>query len=235
MAINPLIRCIVVDDDFPAVRLLAGYVKNTPGLELVLKTTDATEALAAITRGAADLVFLDIQMPKLTGIEVMESIRGSQTKVILTTAYPEFALKGYEHDVIDYLLKPVTFERFLTAVRKAKERLSGREHFSGPCTGHLMLKTEYRLQRTDHADILYVEGLGDYLVFYTVKEKIITLERMKHMEEMLPEACFIRVHKSYIVNINRIDYLEKGKIIVGLKHLPVGETYRESVKERLGW
>ncbi|HWW42918.1 LytTR family DNA-binding domain-containing protein [Pedobacter sp.] len=232
---NKSIRCVVLDDDFQAVRLLAGYVKNTVGLELILKTTDTDEAITSIIKGMADLVFLDIQMPKLTGIEFMEGIKQTQTKVVLTTAYSEYALKGYEHDVIDYLLKPVTFERFMIAVQKAKERLLDKPGVSAICADHIMLKTEYRLQKTNYSDILYIEGLGDYLIFYTEKERIITLERMKRMEDILPAACFIRVHKSYIVNINRINYLEKGKIVIGENRLPVGETYRQTVKAKLHW
>lgn len=227
-----LIRCIVVDDEHPAIRLLSGYVKKTPGLELVLQTTSAHEALNAIRNGSADLIFLDIQMPEVTGIELMELVKDYQIKVILTTAYQEYALKGYEHDVIDYLLKPVTFERFLTAVSKAKQRIG---LFSqGSCSGHLMLKTEYRVQKTDFSSIAYIQGLGDYLIFNTTKGKIISLERMKNMEKILPHECFIRIHKSFIVNIGKVDYFEKGKLVIGGQYLPVGDTYKESVKLKLG-
>lgn len=119
MESKQLIRCIVVDDEHPAIRLLSGYIKRTPGLELVLQTTSAAEALKAVTKGSADLVFLDIQMPEITGIEIMEVLKDNQTKVILTTAYSEYALEGYKYDVIDYLLKPITLERFLAAIAKA--------------------------------------------------------------------------------------------------------------------
>lgn len=228
-----LIRCVVVDDEHPAIRLLSGYVKKTPGLELVLQTTSANEALNAIRNGLADLIFLDTQMPVVTGIELMELVKAYPIKVILTTAYQEYALKGYEHDVIDYLLKPVTFERFLTAVSKAKQRIG---LFSkGSCSGHLMLKTEYRVQKTDFSSITYIQGLGDYLIFNTTKGKVISLERMKNMEEILPHECFIRIHKSFIVNIGKVDYFEKGKIVINGEHLPVGNTYKESVKLKFGW
>jgi two-component system LytT family response regulator len=228
-----LIRCIVVDDEHPAIRLLAGYVKKTPGLQLVLQTTNAPEALDAIEKGAADLVFLDIQMPEITGIELMEGIKNNETKVILTTAYAEYALEGYNHDVIDYLLKPITFERFLVAIAKVKQRML--YLLPTQCTGHLLIKTEYRLHKTDLATILYIEGLGDYLIIYTTTGKLMTLERMKTMESTLPLECFIRIHKSYIVNIARIDYLEKSKVIIAGQHLPVGDTYKNAVKLKLGW
>lgn len=228
-----LIKCIVVDDEHPAIRLLSGYIRKTPGLELVLQTTKAPEALEAISKGSADLVFLDIQMPDITGIELMAAMKDKQTKVILTTAYAEYALEGYKHDVVDYLLKPVTFERFLIAIAKARQRMA--HLMPGPCNGHLMIKTEYRLQKTDLSDILYIESLGDYLIFYLTTGKLMTLERMKNMETTLPDACFVRIHRCYIVNIARVDHLERSKIVIAGRHLPVGDTYRDGVKGRLGW
>lgn len=232
MGDKQLIRCVVVDDEHPAIRLLSGYIKKTPGLELVLQTTHAPEALAVIQSGQADLVFLDIQMPEITGIEFMESLKNSEAKVILTTAYPEYALEGYKHDVIDYLLKPVTFDRFLMAAAKARTRMV--HLLPSPCNGHLLLKSEYRLYKAEFSSITYIEALGDYLIFYTTTGKIMTLERMKNMENNLPGECFIRIHKSYIVNINCIDYFEKSKIIIAGQHLPVGDTYKDTVKRRLG-
>ncbi|MCF0055253.1 LytTR family DNA-binding domain-containing protein [Dyadobacter sp. CY356] len=231
MEINRLIRCIVVDDEHPAVRLLSVYIKKTPGLELVLQTTSASQAMEAIKGGAADLVLLDILMPQMTGIEIMQSLKNNQTKVILTTAYPEYALDGYQYDVIDYLLKPITFERFLVGIAKARQRIGPWQQ----CAGHVLLKTEYKIQKTDFSTILYIEGLGDYLIFYLKTGKLLTLERMKNMEQILPDECFVRIHKSYIVNISKIDYFEKGKIVIAGQYLPVGETFKNVVKLKLGW
>jgi two-component system LytT family response regulator len=233
METSRLIRCIVVDDEHPAVRLLAGYIKNTPGLELVLQTTSASEVLETIHEGAADLIFLDIQMPQMTGIELMKSLNDHHTKVILTTAYAEYALEGYQYDVVDYLLKPITFERFLIGISKVKQRIGSVA--AQQCLGYLMIKTEYKLQKVDYSSILYIEGLGDYLIFYLKTGKLLTLERMKNMEQTLPDACFVRIHKSYIVNISKIDYFEKGKIVVGGKYLPVGDTFKNAVRFKLGW
>lgn len=227
-----LIRCIVVDDEHPAIRLLSGYIKKTPGLELILQTTHAPEALEAVHKASADLVFLDIQMPEITGIELIESIKNNKTKVILTTAYPEYALEGYTYDVIDYLLKPITFERFLIAVAKAKQRMT--HLLQVPCSGHLPVKTEYRVHKVDFVTIRYIEALGDYIVFYTTTGKLMTLERMKNMENLLPPDCFIRIHKSYIINIACISYLEKSKIVMEGVHLPIGDTYKDAVKRKLG-
>lgn len=230
---KPLIRCIVLDDEFLAIKLLGGYVSQTAGLQLVLKTINAVEAVAAIQNGLADLIFLDVQMPEITGIEVMNIIRNTETKVILTTAYQQYALDGYEHDIIDYLLKPITFERFLIAVNKAQTRL-GATPEPKPAADYIFIKTEYRLQKTPLSSIRYLEALGDYIAFHTTTGKILSLERMKNMDEALPQNNFLRIHKSYIININHIDYLERGRIVINKEYLPIGETYKESVRLKLG-
>jgi two-component system, LytTR family, response regulator len=161
----------------------------------------------------------------------MNIIRQSRTKVILTTAYPEYALSGFEYDAIDYLLKPVTFERFLVAVNKARERISFR---SLEAPDHIFVKVEHRLQKVLFSSIFYIEGLGDYVILHTTAGKILSLERMKNMEEILPAGNFLRIHKSYIINIGQIDFLEKGRIIINKEYLPIGESYKEKVRQRLG-
>jgi len=228
-----LVRCIVLDDEYLAVKLLSGYVRQTAGLELVLGTINAMKATAAIQKGEADLIFLDVQMPEITGIELMRITRNSAAKVILTTAYKQYAIDGYEHDIIDYLLKPITFERFLIAVNKAKARLKplAKQELS---PDFLLIKTEYRLQKMPFFSILYLEALGDYIAFHTSQGKILSLERMKNMEEQLPQRNFLRIHKSYIINIDHIDYIERGRIIINKEYLPVGETYKEAVRRKLG-
>jgi len=225
------IRCIVLDDEYLAVKLISGYVENTAGLELTLSTSNTSEALAAIQKGSADLIFLDVQMPEITGIELMQLTRNDHIKVILTTAYAQYALDGYEHDIIDYLLKPITFERFTSAVNKAKERLSDKtiaQH------DFLFIKTEYRLQKVALNSILYLEALGDYIAFHTANGKILSLERMKNMNELLPQQNFLRIHKSYIINIHHINYIERGRFIINKEYLPVGETYKDIVRAKLG-
>ena len=228
---NRLIRCIVVDDEHPAIRLLSGYIKKTPGLELVLQTTHPHEALEAIRKHSIDLVFLDIQMPEMTGIELMKAIENNNTKVILTTAYSQYALEGFTYDVVDYLLKPITFERFLIAITKAKRRMA---HLATECSGHLLVKMEYRVHKTEFSTIQYIKGLGDYIVFYTTNGKLMTLERLKNMEKVLPTACFIRIHKSFIVNIAYIEYIEKSKVFLVNEQLPIGDSYRNVVEQKLG-
>jgi two-component system LytT family response regulator len=220
----PDIRCIVVDDEPLAVELLADYLQKTPGMQLVLKTTHVLDALHQVQDGKADLLFLDIQMPELTGIQFMKIMRGA-CPVILTTAYSEYALESYEFDVVDYLLKPVTFERFMVAIEKARRRLEQQKpEIEKP--SHIFIKTEYRLQRVELNDILYIEALRDYVALHTAKGKIMTLESLRNMEEMLPGE-FVRIHRSYIINKNKIDYLERGKVVINKQYLPVGDTYRE--------
>jgi two-component system, LytTR family, response regulator len=230
-----LIRCIVLDDEFLAVKLLSGYIEQTGGLKLALATTKASEAIGLIKNGLADLIFLDVQMPEITGIELMNITRNFDTRVILTTAYTQYALEGYEHDIIDYLLKPITFDRFLIATNKAKARLQTIPSISPINTpDYIFVKTEYRLQKVVLANILYLEGLRDYIAFHTTTGKILSLERMKNMDDLLPQNSFLRIHKSYIINISNIDYIERGRIVINKEHLPIGETYKELVRSKLG-
>lgn len=232
------IRCIIVDDEPLAVALLADYVQKTSGLEVVLRTTHVLDALQAVQEDRADLLFLDIQMPELTGIQFMKIIR-RRCAVILTTAYTQYALEGYEHDVVDYLLKPITLDRFMIAVGRAKERI-GRtqakvsETSSSHATDHLFIRTEYRIQRVDLASIYYIEALRDYVAIHTATGKILSLESMKHMEELLPGDMFIRIHKSYIIHLNKVDFLERGRVVIGKEYLPIGDTYKEKVRVKLG-
>ena len=235
------IRCIIVDDEPLAVALLADYASKTPGFQTVLRTTHVLEALQAVQEDKADLLFLDIHMPELTGIQFMKIIR-KKCKVILTTAYTQYALEGYEHDVVDYLLKPVTLDRFIIAVEKAKDRIwpstplidTSAEVSTPARQDHIFIKTEYRIRRVDLADISYIEALRDYNAIHMGAGKILSLESMRHMEEVLPEHRFIRIHKSYIVNRHKIDYLERGRVVIGKERLPVGDTYKEKVRLKLG-
>ena len=227
-------RCIIVDDEPLAVALLADYIQKTPGLETVLRTTHVLEALQAVQEGKADLVFLDIQMPELTGIQFMKIIRNS-CKVILTTAYPQYALEGYEYDVIDYLLKPITLDRFLIATQKAKDRLFAPvPPAAPPSIQHIFLKTEYRIQRVDLSSIFYIEALRDYIAVHTPAGRILSLESMKNMETMLPDDQFIRIHKSYIINRDKIDFIERGRVVINKEYLPIGDTYKDKVTGKLG-
>ncbi len=226
------IRCVVVDDEHLAVKLIADYVSKTPGLSLVLQTTKVTDALPLVQQGGVDLLFLDIQMPEINGIQFMKII-GSSCKVILTTAYENYAVESYEHDIVDYLLKPITFDRFLLAIKKTRQRLAQNPADKKP-PDYIFIKVSHRIQRVDLVDIHYIEALKDYIAIYTKDAKILTLESMKNMEGLLPGEQFTRIHKSYIINKKKINFLSRNKIVVNNVYLPVGETYREKLMQELG-
>lgn len=229
-----MIRCIVVDDEPLAIDLLTDYISKIPFLELVESYQNPIEALTAVQQGKADLVFLDVQMPELTGIQFLKIANG-KCKVILTTAYQEYALEGYELNVLDYLLKPIAFERFYKAAEKAQNLFNNNlapaeTTIITPAkvtNDFIFVKTEYKIQKIYLNDILYIEGLKDYISIFTKTERIITLQSMKKMEETLPLHQFIRVHKSYIIAVDKIESIERGRITIGDKLIPVGDTYRD--------
>jgi two-component system LytT family response regulator len=233
-----MIKCLVVDDEPLALHILEDYISKIPFLELVKATTNPIEALTLVQNGDIDLVFLDVQMPELTGIQFLK-ISAGKVKVILTTAYSQYALEGYELDVVDYLLKPIAFDRFYKSVQKAQQILRPNAADALPVkeeparqqqdslSDFIFVKTEHKIQKVYLNDILFIEGLKDYISIFTATERIITLQIMKKMEEALPEKHFIRVHKSYIVAINKIDSIERSRIWIKDKIIPVGDTYRE--------
>jgi DNA-binding LytR/AlgR family response regulator len=236
-----MIKCLIVDDEPLALHVLEDYISKIPFLQLVKATTNPIEALQLVQDKAAELVFLDVQMPELTGIQFLKIANG-KAKVILTTAYPQYALEGYELDVIDYLLKPIAFERFYKAVQKAQAVLQPAAALApapSPAqpepqqpsqdflSDFIFVKTEHKIQKVYLNDILFIEGLKDYISIFTPAERIITLQNMKKMEDALPPKYFIRVHKSYIVSINKIDSIERSRIFIGDKVIPVGDTYRD--------
>jgi len=231
------IRCIVIDDELLSVKLVADYVRKTPELELVLETTHPQEALALIAGGKADLVFLDIQMPEMTGFEFMQ-VAGTRCKVIFTTAYPQYGADSYNYNAIDYLLKPITFARFLAAVQKARLWIGQENKPSSEAVpakkDHLFIKTDYRIQKVDVDTIYYLEALRDYIAIHLHSSRILTLDSMKNMEELLPAGQFIRIHKSYIINKDKIEFLSRGKVIVNKIYLPIGNTYKERFQQLIG-
>ncbi len=232
-----MVRCIAVDDEPLALDILTDYVAKIPELSLVASTTNAIEALTMVQNGEADLVFLDIQMPELTGIQFLKIING-KCDVILTTAYPQYALDGYELNVVDYLLKPIAFDRFYRSVQKVlnnkvpKVPLVSSQQVDS--VDFIFVKTEHKIQRVDLDDILYIEGLKDYISIYTPTERIVTLQNMKKMEDILPSARFVRVHRSYIVALDKIASIERGRIFIEDKVIPVGDTYRDTFYRQIG-
>lgn len=227
-----MIRCLVVDDEPLALDIIEDYISKVPFLTLVKTTTSAIEGLSLVQSDAVDLVFLDVQMPELTGIQFLKIING-KCDVILTTAYSQYALEGYDLDVVDYLLKPIAFDRFYKAAQKVLQNtgsptlVPSEVHNIQKNHDFIFVKTEHKIQKIYLDDILYIEGLKDYISIFTKSERIITLQNMKKMEESLPSRSFIRVHKSYIIALGKIESIERSRIQIGDKIIPIGDTYRE--------
>jgi DNA-binding LytR/AlgR family response regulator len=227
------IRCVVVDDEPWAMELISDYILRTPELELIHKTTSPLQALSVVQQGCVDVIFVDIQMPELTGIQVMEAIRNN-CKIIITTAYSVYAIDGFEFDVVDYLLKPVTYDRFLTAVKKLLRLTENRQEDDARQPDYVLIKTESRIQKVEFASIRYIEGLRDYIAFHTSSGKMLTLDNLKNMEAILPAGKFLRIHKSYIISMDKITAVSKGKVIIDNIHLPIGDTYKKTFMNRFG-
>ena len=216
------IKCIVVDDEPLAIQLLENYVMKIPFLELVYSSENPILALEFIQKNDADLIFLDIQMPELTGINFMK-IAGDRFKYILTTAYSEYALEGYNHNVIDYLLKPISFSRFEKSVLKAQERFPSNE---APASSYFFVKSSGQQYRINFNDILYVESIKDYVNIKTENQEYIVLETLKSLETQLPDN-FTRVHKSFILNLDKIEKIDVRNVFLNSgKEIPIGETYK---------
>lgn len=221
---NRPLSCLIVDDEPSAREVLEQYIADAPMLQHAASCPDALEAMEYLNDHPIDLLFLDINMPKLTGIDFLKTLP-DPPEVILSTAYDDYALKGYELDVVDYLLKPFSFDRFLKAVRKAQERLSAST--AGPAS--LKLKADGKLYRVPLNEICYIESLGDYVTVHLNDQKLTAYETLKNLEEVLPREHFARVHKSYIVRIPSVEYLEGNMLKVGDQAIPVGKTYKDKI------
>lgn len=227
-----MIRCLIVDDEQHALDILLHYINQTPLLQLVASTTNPLEALQIVATQKIDLIFLDIQMPELSGIDFIRSING-KCKVILTTAYSEFALEGYDLDVVDYLLKPIRLPRFLTAVQKAATALNNittELNKEQPEDDYIFVKTESKgkLLKINLTDIDYIEGMKNYVAIHSDGKKILVYTSMKDIEERLPGRQFIRVHKSFIIAVDRITGIEGNRVLLkGITaEIVAGENYK---------
>lgn len=221
---------MVVDDEPLAISLLENYVRKIPFLELVFSTENPIEALDYIQNNEADLVFLDIQMPELTGINFMKIV-GDKLKYILTTAYSEYALEGYEHNIVDYLLKPISFERFYQSSLKAQERFSFVEN---KVDSHFFVKSSGQQHRINFEDVLYIESIKDYVNIKTANQEYIVLDTLKSLEQQLSEWSFVRIHKSFIINTNQIKSISAKKVnLFSEQEIPIGDMYRENFLKKL--
>lgn len=225
-----LINCIAIDDEPLALSKLEVFISKVSDLKLIRTFDNAIEAIGWLKENKADLIFLDIQMEQLTGIQFLEAT-GTTSRIIFTSAYDQYAIKGFELNVTDYLLKPFSFQRFVQAVNKVMEYYSQKSDGQGKSSesdNFIFVKTEYRLERVDLDKILYIEGMKDYLRIICADKKIMTLQSFAKIEESLPAKKFCRVHKSFLVAIDKIKSVERGVIIIADQRIPVSNTYKES-------
>ena len=230
------INCLVTDDEELARKLLENYIGRLPNLHLVGLCKDPMETLQVMQQQQIDLLFLDIQMPGLTGIEFLRTLK-QKPQVILTTAYPDYAIEGYSLDVTDYLLKPFSFERFVQAVNKATEILSLKSSAKngGAKTekDFILVKSEHKIHRIKLDDIRFIQSMREYVAYYLPTGRILSLYSLKKLETELPPDRFIRIHKSYIVAIEKVETLEGNMVRVGKDKLPIGASYREGVVDKI--
>lgn len=223
------IKCIVVDDEPLAVSLLGSYIEKIPFFELIFSTENPILALEYIQKNDADLIFLDIQMSELSGINFMKIV-GDKLKYILTTAYSEYALEGYEHNVIDYLLKPISFDRFQKSALKAQERFPTNETSAN---SYFFVKSSGQQHKINFDEILYIESIKDYVNIKTDNQEYIVLDTLKSLENQLPEN-FARVHKSFILNLDKIEKIDVRNVFLNSgKEIPIGETYKSEFFQKL--
>ena len=236
------IKCLVIDDERLAREYIKNYISKVPELELVGDFNSPLKAMELIKKGQVDLIFLDIQMPDITGVDFMKTLQNAP-EVIFTTAYQEYALEGFNLNVTDYLLKPFSFERFYQAVNKVIDKLENKktgvaampaDTQTSYADTFLTIRADRKFYKINFDDIHFIEGQKAYVTFHTDKKKITALASLKELEEALPDEQFLRVHKSYIASIREINTLEGNMIEIGEHKIPVGSTYKESVNKVFG-
>ena len=232
-----MITVIAIDDEPLALQLVTGYIEKTPGLILAGRFDNPLDAMEFLSREAVDLIFVDIQMPDLTGLEFTRSlVKGP--KVIFTTAYDKYALEGFRLEVSDYLLKPFSYEEFLKAVQKVQRLIKLEKNAPDQVDANnefLFLKSDYKIKRINFNDILFIEGLKDYVKVYTINsvKPVLSITTMKLLELKLPGSKFMRVHRSFIVNLEKIDTIERSRIVYGKTYIPVSDQYKDKFQEFL--
>lgn len=235
-----ILKCCIIDDEPLAIELLESYVKRTPFLQLEASFNSAVQAVERVAQGDIDLIFLDIQMPELDGMEFSHMIEG-RSRIVFTTAFGQYAVDSYKVNAIDYLLKPISYSDFLKASQKALqwfELSEGNSTVGTPAptqtqSPYIFVKSDYKLKQIPLDKILYIEGLKDYVKIYLEGEPhpILSLLSLKSLEEMLPEGQFIRVHRSFIVQGSKIKMIDRNRIVFGKEYIPISDTYKESFAE----
>lgn len=230
-----ILSCAIIDDEPLTAELLASYVSKTPGLRLAGVYESAVTAMKELRERPVDLLFLDIQMPELSGLE-FATLLPKDTRIIFTTAFDRYAIDGYKVDAADYLLKPVSYDRFAASVNKVIEWFETNERRKTAARDRFVyVKSEYKLIRLDFDDILYIEGLKDYVKIYfeAPRKPVLSLVNMKRVEDCLPSPQFMRVHRSFVVNMAKVSMVDRGRIVVGDVFIPVSESYKNQVQEYL--
>jgi two-component system, LytTR family, response regulator LytT len=232
-----MITVIAIDDEPLALQLVTGYIEKTAGLKLIGKFDNPLDASDFLIDKSVDLIFVDIQMPDLSGIEFTRLLEKGP-KIIFTTAYEKYALEGYKLEIVDYLLKPFSYEEFLTAIHKVQKILRLEQKFSEKVDVNnefLFLKSDYKIKRINFNEILYIEGLKDYVKVYihNTPKPILSLTSLKLLESKLPGNKFMRVHRSFIVNLEKIDTIDRKRIVFGKEYIPVSDQYRDKFQEFL--
>ena len=230
-----ILSCAIIDDEPLAAELLASYVSKTPWLRLAGVYESAVTAMKELRERPVDLLFLDIQMPELSGLE-FATLLPKDTRIIFTTAFDRYAIDGYKVDAADYLLKPVSYDRFAASVNKVIEWFETNERRKTAARDRFVyVKSEYKLIRLDFDDILYIEGLKDYVKIYfeAPRKPVLSLVNMKRVEDCLPKPQFMRVHRSFIVNMAKVSMVDRGRIVMGDVFIPVSESYKNQVQEYL--
>ncbi len=230
------ITCIIVDDEPLAIEIVESYVDKIEQLKLAGKFRNAIDAFAFLQQHPVDLIFLDIQMPKLSGLDFIKTLK-NPPKVIFTTAYRDYALDGFELEVIDYLLKPIPFERFLKAVAKVMHQ-PGQSQPPAPraeaaVDDYVYFKVDKKMVKTKMADVLYIESIKDYVKVLTVDKEVITQQKISYLEESLPKPQFLRIHRSFIINVDKIDAYSATDVEIGKYSVPIGRNYKNDVMKAL--
>jgi two-component system LytT family response regulator len=234
-----ILNCIAIDDEPSALKIIREFCSKIQSVNIIGTFTNPYDSIYTINNNQVDLIFLDIVMPQISGPEFLKTLY-KPPMVVFTTAFKEYAFEGFENDAIDYLVKPFTFDRFLKAVNKAFQLsrfknpvIAADEETHAISQGFLMAKVEYTTIRVDLSDILFIEGLKDYVKIHTEGKLILTKTTMKNIIEKLPSDSFLRVHKSYIISLVKIDMIENSRIVIGNQRIPIGESYRSSFYEMI--
>lgn len=233
-------NCLIIDDEPIAIRVIKNHLSAFSDFNIVAECNNAIESMPVLSKEKIDLLFCDIQMPQITGVDFIRSL-SHPPRIILTTAYREYAIEGFELNVVDYLLKPISFERFTKAINKFLEMESHQPNLavfqqenSNKNSDYLFLKADKKHYKVNLDDILYFESLGDYVIAFTRDKKIVTKERLSHLAETLPAGLFMQIHRSYIVSISKIESVGPGFVEINKKKLPAGRSYKPELLKLLG-